>query len=85
MSGNELDTTVDEWREALGGLNENVPGMTSEELSDKFGISQRAIQVRIKKLLEAGGCKVSGTRRRMDTVGRMIWIPVYKITEEKER
>jgi DNA-directed RNA polymerase specialized sigma24 family protein len=77
---NFLETTVDQWREAL--MPKDDPGLTLIEISDETGISLRTAQRRIRKLLKAGECK-KGMATRTDSLGRVQRVPVYQMIEEE--
>ncbi len=85
-SGNELDTTVDDWRAEMEEFRkqENAPGKTVSELAKEFGIGHRAMQYRIIKMLQEGRCYMVGKAMRRAIDGRMFPIPVYRLTKKSK-
>ena len=85
MNGNELDTTVDEWREALHDITQDDPGETVRELCARLGGGKTAIRDMLETLIEKGRCK-KGRAMRTRCDGVRYFAPVYQlITPRKEK
>ena len=84
MSGTELDTTIDDWREAMSEVVADDPGLTIRELCEKMGTKRTATTTRITDLIIEGKC-VRGRATRVIN-GRISHVNVYQLTtREKKR
>lgn len=81
-----LDTTIDEWREAIENacIKCDAPGETLVELSKRLEIPETTIRRRIYRLLLEGRC-VSGTGFRRDRKGRYYNVTVYQLIPKEEK
>jgi predicted ArsR family transcriptional regulator len=80
---NELDTTVDEWREALEmSVVDNDPSWkTATEIADSLGVNRTSVTRRLRKLIKSGNC-LQGKCRRLDGTGRPQFLPAYKMVKK---
>ncbi len=81
---NELDTTIDEWREVMEDLTQSDPGLTIQELCEKFGTKRTTTQALVNRLVKKGKCK-KGKARRSYSDGVTKHVSVYDIIKSKER
>ena len=81
MSDNELDTTVDEWRDLMDKALPNDPGLTVAELCEKFGSKQSATRSMLSRLMQEGKCR-KGRAMREGGSGR-YHVSVYQLLDTK--
>ncbi len=81
---NELDTTVDEWRDLLRSDAPDDPGMSIPEICEKFGTKVTATRLKIQRLVRAGKCR-KGYAIRISESGASYRVTVYDIIKSKER
>ncbi len=86
LDSGTLDTTVDEWQEAIGDayIKCDAEGRTLMELSEELQIPETTMRRHILKLLSESRC-TSGTGFRMDRRGRFYNVMVYQLTPKKEK
>jgi predicted ArsR family transcriptional regulator len=86
VSGNFLNTTVDEWRTAMESEFSNkcdlgkllVNGKTITELSTELKMSISTTRRRMDTLIKSGKCE-KGWNYRIEKGGKMRPVPVYTL------
>ena len=77
MSGNFLDTTVEEWKAELEDhITRNDPGLTIAEIAAILGSSRQTAYRRVSELIKKGRCR-EGTGMRVNKSGRRQRVAVY--------
>lgn len=76
-----LGITTDEWRNLLDCRRSPNEGKTSQELADKYGITQQAVLKRIRKLKAEGRVRES-TKVIMCLGKRPLTVPSYVIVKK---
>lgn len=76
----ELDTSIDEWREALEVSDDE--GQTVGELAEATGLPESTLRDKLKKLIKEGKC-VKGTAVRNIEGRRGRWNVYHLMGEEK--
>jgi len=77
-----LDTTVDQWREAIAKLEtQSDPGLTMWEISDRIGYGITATKQKIRKLIALGKCR-QGYAIKKNSAGQFRRVPVYQLLPE---
>lgn len=79
----ELDTTIEEWKEALE-VASYVEGHTVAELSTKLKIPESTLRRKLHFLITTGKC-TKGVGRRTSTNGRSINVAVYQLVKGEEK
>jgi DNA-binding GntR family transcriptional regulator len=80
---NELDTTIEEWREELQ-KHKNIPGYTISELAAEIGVCRETMRKRLNKLTKEGKC-IRATGIRHDELGGIYSVPVYTLVKKGKK
>lgn len=51
--------------------------MTIQEIAEKTGFHRDTINKKMRRMIQCGAAKMTGTRTEPDTMGRMVKKPVY--------
>lgn len=79
----QLDTTVEEWREALEVKDD--PGETITELMERLGIKRTRLRTMINKLVKEGKAKRGYASRKNSYRGKSYQCAVYQLLKEEEK
>ena len=81
-----LDTTVDEWREALADASEvsNIDGKTASELARELNCSETTMRLKLNGMVLTGRCRrLRGGRIASD--GRLMSVNVYQLIPKEKK
>lgn len=71
--------TVEEWLAEMAAMTKrDDPGMTSQEMAERSGVSQRILGDRLRAAKRMGWLRL-GWRSEEATDGRVVRRPVYRI------
>lgn len=76
----ELETTVEQWRDALFHAERGDPGQTAAELAFNHGLPKTTVINRLESLVREGKCK-KGRAMRLDSRGSRYTATVYQLEE----
>lgn len=82
VESNELDTSIDEWKEALEVATFS-PGCTIGELSEKLSIPKSTLRRKLRDLINRGMC-TKDMSRRTSANGSSIPVVVYRLVKGEE-
>jgi hypothetical protein len=65
--------------------SEAPKGWSSRELSVIFGLAYRNTMIKLRMLVDSGAMEYAGQRLDMAIDGRMVKVPVYRLSEVRQQ